>query len=305
MSNVLTLANLSFHEPRSAWPNEAHDFTPWLGDNLHQLSDAIGLKLELTAKEHLVGRFCADLVARNVVTDEVVLIENQLARSDHTHLGQIMTYLAGTDAKLIIWVAPEFCEEHLSAIRWLNEHSAEEFSFFAVRLRLVRIGESKPAALFEALEKPNRWDRRIRLETQASRGLSPTVQRRREFWVQYDRLHPSGGQDSTDGGFTTRWRNVPDTGWNIVRWIDGDDVSIFLRTNRTAKQEDVHASITSWGEQFGAKIGVEQGVDSGNYPFDDSNTFELSSEHGREEAIAWLERRTNDYLTAFKKLGIR
>ena len=87
---------------RSAWVNEARDFTPWLASNIDHLAEAIGIPLELTAQEVAVGPYSADIVARSPRDDRVVLIENQLEDSDHGHLGQVMTYLAGLNAKVIV-----------------------------------------------------------------------------------------------------------------------------------------------------------------------------------------------------------
>ena len=110
---------------REAWPHEAHNFTPWLADNLDRLSDAIGIPLEPEGTEVQVEQFSADIFARNPQDDSFVLIENQLEASDHTHLGQILTYLAGLEARTVIWVARDFQEAHLSAIRWLNENTTD------------------------------------------------------------------------------------------------------------------------------------------------------------------------------------
>ncbi|WP_439525183.1 hypothetical protein [Marivita sp.] len=147
---------------RDAWRHEASDFTPWLAGNIVHLSDAIGIPLELTGTEVAVESFSADILARNPMDDSVVLIENQLETTDHTHLGQIMTYLAGLEAQTVIWIAPQFREPHLSAIRWLNQHTADGFSFFAVKARVVRIGDSPFAPIFEVVEKPNDWNRALR-----------------------------------------------------------------------------------------------------------------------------------------------
>lgn len=108
---------------RDAWPDEARDFTPWLFNNLDFLSDALGMELEATDTEVAVDSFSADIIAKDSRTGDRVLIENQLEASDHRHLGQILTYLAGIEAKSIVWVAREFQEAHRSAIRWLNEHT--------------------------------------------------------------------------------------------------------------------------------------------------------------------------------------
>lgn len=120
---------LSDAELRSAWPDEARDFTPWLFDNIDFLSDALGIELEATEIETAVENFSADIIAKDARTGDRVLIENQLEASDHKHLGQILTYLAGIEAKSIVWVAREFQEAHRSAIRWLNEHTLEDSRF--------------------------------------------------------------------------------------------------------------------------------------------------------------------------------
>ena len=102
---------------REAWKHEAHEFTPWLAQNIDHLSEAIGVPLELTGTEVAVETFSADILARNPMNDSIVLIENQLEMTDHTHLGQIITYVAGLEAQTVIWIAPSFREPHLSAIR--------------------------------------------------------------------------------------------------------------------------------------------------------------------------------------------
>src|ERR1700678_238465 len=147
MSEV-TFGILEDVAPRAAWPQEARQFTPWLANNLGHLGKELGLMLELESIETPVGTFSADILARETATGDAVLIENQLEISDHKHLGQIMTYLSGLSAKKIVWVAPWFKDEHLSAIRWLNANTVDPFSFFAVRVRVVRISNSPFAPLF-------------------------------------------------------------------------------------------------------------------------------------------------------------
>jgi hypothetical protein len=177
--------------PREAWKHEALAFTPWLAENIDQLSAVIGFPLELTGKEMPVEDFAADILARNPEDGTVVLIENQLEVTDHTHLGQIMTYLAGLEAQTVIWIAPRFREPHLSAIRWLNEHTEVGFSFFAVRLRVVRIGDSPLAPVLEVVEKPNDWDRAL---TEKRREVSgerdPLSDTRLAFWTHYSERSP-------------------------------------------------------------------------------------------------------------------
>ena len=139
---------------RDVWGHEANDFTPWLAENMERLSKAIGVPMELEGTEVEVEQFLADIVARNPSDDSRVLIENQLEGSDHTHLGQILTYLAGVQARTVVWIARNFHDSHRSAIRWLNDHTEEPFAFFAVRVRVVQIADSPLVPLFEVLERP-------------------------------------------------------------------------------------------------------------------------------------------------------
>lgn len=148
---------------RDIWPNEAGDFTPWLAqaDNLALLGDALGLELVLEAQEQEVGRFKADILAKDVNTDHWVLIENQLKATDHLHLGQVITYAAGLDAVTIVWVAERFSDEHRAALDWLNKITEDEFQFFGLEVELWRIGASDAAPKFNLISRPNDWSRTV------------------------------------------------------------------------------------------------------------------------------------------------
>lgn len=102
---------------RKAWNHEAHSFTPWLAAHLDELAAKIGIPLELEGQEVAVETFSADILARNAQDGSLVLIENQLEGSDHIHLGQIMTYLAGLNAHTVVWIAATFREPHLSVLK--------------------------------------------------------------------------------------------------------------------------------------------------------------------------------------------
>ena len=215
--NEISFGRLTDLLPRQAWPHEALAFTPWLAANIEQLSEVVGIPLEITGTEIAVETFSADILARNPSDGTAVLIENQLEMTDHMHLGQIMTYLAGLQAQTVIWVAPKFREPHLSAIRWLNEHTADGFSFFAVRLRVVRIGDSPYAPIFGVVEKPNGWDRVV---TEKRREVSgerdPLSDRRLGFWTRYSEERPGGAEAGIK----------PMRGWNAYFKI-GRDQAIF------------------------------------------------------------------------------
>ena len=144
---------------RDFWQDEARHFTPWLAlpENLKLLGDALGIELEFEATESRVGVFKADIVAKEVGTDDRVIIENQLQRTDHDHLGKLLTYAAGLGAKTVVWVTEQISDDHRRALDWLNEITGETFSFFALEIELWKIGESAPAPKFNLVCRPNDW----------------------------------------------------------------------------------------------------------------------------------------------------
>jgi hypothetical protein len=129
---------------RSIWKNEAQDFTPWLADNIDDLGEALGLELEYEDKEVSVGPYSADILAKDAGTGKYVVIENQLEKTNHDHLGKCITYSAVLDASAVIWIASDFTEEHKKALDWLNDHTSEEIAFYGVKLELQQIS-FKPA----------------------------------------------------------------------------------------------------------------------------------------------------------------
>ena len=121
---------------REIWKHEAINFTQWLAlpENLELLSEEIDIELSLIDTEYNVGRFNVDIYAEESTTDRKVIIENQLERTDHDHLGKLITYASGLDAEIVIWIVREVLEEHKQAIEWLNENTNKSINFFAIRI---------------------------------------------------------------------------------------------------------------------------------------------------------------------------
>lgn len=245
---------------RDVWGHEAHDFTPWVVQNIGRLSKAIGLPMEPEGSEVAVEQFSADIVARNPVDGSRVLIENQLENSDHTHLGQVLTYLAGVQAQTVIWVARDFNESHLSAIRWLNDHTADPFAFFAVRVRVVRIADSPLVPLFEVLERPSAWDRNVR-ET-VENETSELTRRRRDFWTFYAERYPD---DGVPAGYAASsfWCWVESAELNLTPFLAQDAVGVWLRGRRGEAEEAVRERIRPWEPSLRAELDVEVGEGTG------------------------------------------
>jgi hypothetical protein len=159
------LGRLQVVEVKEVWRHEAHDFTPWLHANIGVLGEALGFDIEATASEVSVGDFAVDIVGKTVPEGRVIIVENQLAPTDHGHLGQVLTYASGLDAAIIVWLSPRFRDEHRQALDWLNAHTTEGVDFFGVELELLRIGDSPPAPHLKLVAQPNEWAKTARGNT--------------------------------------------------------------------------------------------------------------------------------------------
>ena len=285
-------AKLENVDLREAWSHEAHDFTPWLAHNLDRLSEVISIPLELEDSEVRVDQFSADILARNAADGSLVLIENQLEVTDHTHLGQILTYLAGINAQTVVWVARDFTEAHLSAVRWLNEHTADPFAFLAVRVRVVRIAESPIAPTFEVLERPSEWDRRLRvisLET----GLSEIGQFRREFWEFYAQRHPNEGIRPGYAGSYVR-HSVEGLEITVSQYLAQREVGIYLFGSAG------WAQVESYAQHLSSELGVAMGSESGSWGL--SILSIASTDRNNWPRMAdWLHEKLCAYRDALKK----
>ncbi len=186
---VSEMGKLEVVDVRKVWETEAQDFTPWLASNLTLLGDALELELELVQVEAQVGPFSLDILARDD-SGTMVAIENQLGNTDHTHLGQLLTYAAGFDVRSLIWVTPRFRDEHRAALDWLNRWTPKEISVYGVEVRAVSIGNSLPAPEFIPVVLPNEWSKSNRAR------LNPDAARRREFYqALVNRLLEAGFTD--------------------------------------------------------------------------------------------------------------
>ena len=284
--------------PRSAWQNEARHFTPWLADNLGRLGSAVGLSLELVQAEMAVGRYSADILARTL-DGAAVLIENQLEYSDHTHLGQILTYLTGLKAETVIWVAPFFREEHLSAIRWLNENTKDPFSFFAVKVRVVKIGSSPLAPLFEVLEKPNGFDRQVEQIAQAAQEVDATTLRRRKFWHSYRDRYPDIAADIGSGGGASIWHKVAGTDFIISQWLSKDGVGLFVRNDAGFPIEKTVQRLMPHKDALETALGAR--LEDPKFPLISRSFGDVEKAEDCERQASWLHDRLLMYCAELQK----
>jgi hypothetical protein len=181
------MAELGRLEPvdlREVWRHEERDFSAWLAreENMELLADELGLEIAILQREAPVGGFQVDILAEEANTGRRVIIENQLETTNHDHLGKLITYAAGLDAAIVVWIVRDARDEHRRAIEWLNEHTDESLGFFLVRMEVWRIADSPPAPRFHVLVQPNDWARAVR---QADR-LSGAKLLQLEYWTAFN-----------------------------------------------------------------------------------------------------------------------
>ena len=249
-------------ELREAWPDEAADFTPWLEDNLQRLSRVIGMPLEPDHSQVSVDGFTADVLATFPVNDSRVVIENQLENTDHSHLGRILSNMARLEAQTAIWVAREFQPAHLSAVRWLNINTPGDFNFFAVRVRAVRIGDfpAPIAPVFEVLEKPHDWDRRMQAINRAvsSPGrvndrLSRLRRKRRDFWQAYAEQYPGEVNIAEDHSHSNIYHQVG--GAMVSQYVADGSVGIYLVEQSRTYDREASRLVSSYTEGLQLNLG--------------------------------------------------
>ncbi len=161
---------------RDLWKHEAYDFTAWLQDNIDVLNDVLGLSLSNPEREQSAGSFNVDLVAEDEAGNPVI-IENQLEKSDHNHLGKLITYLTAIGAKAAIWIVADPRPEHVGAISWLNESSSANFYLFKVEG--IRIGDSEPAPLLTLIVGPSEESREV---GEKKKEMAERYPLRYKFW---------------------------------------------------------------------------------------------------------------------------
>ena len=182
----MCIGKLESVDVRKLWVHEQYDFSAWLAKeaNLSILGETLGISFTDVETEQFVGSYQCDIVAKDDNDkDKIVIIENQLERSDHDHLGKIITYASGLDASTIIWIVTNARTEHKSAIEWLNNNTISKINFFLIELKAYRIGDSLPAPKFEIAEMPNDFVKNANTKS-GDKILNRSKAARYDFWTR-------------------------------------------------------------------------------------------------------------------------
>ncbi len=255
----MTIGKLERVDLREVWKHEAADFTKWLQENLDVLSGVLDLSLSGAEREQSAGAFNVDLVAEDEAGNPVV-IENQLEKSNHDHLGKIITYVAAIDAKAAIWIVKDPRPEHVGAISWLNQTSP--VGFYLLKVEAVRIEGSPPAPLITLIVGPSAETRQAG-ETKTELAERYTIRRR--FWTellerakQKTKLHSTISPNQYNWIGTTAGKRG--LGLNYIIRKHAADVELYIDRGKDSDDENeaifnsLEASKGAIQDTFGGKL---------------------------------------------------
>lgn len=294
---------------RSIWKNEAYDFTPWLAENISTLGQALGLELEFEDKEVSVGPYSADILAKDVGTGQYVVIENQLEKTNHDHLGKCVTYSAVLNASAVIWLASEFTEEHKKALDWLNDHTTEEIAFYGVKIELIQIDNSNPAIQFNVKSSPNEVVRQATKRKEQGE-LTEARKLQLDFWTEFkEKLKETGKIGSLQTPRPQYWFDVALGKSGIIlsntfnTWENIIGVRVYL-SNKI--EEEWLPYFESHKEEIEMKIGSKLDWNPNPENKDKiiglTKSYELDKKENWKEPIEWLVNQTIIFRETFAKL---
>ena len=181
---------------REIWSHEQYDFSKWLAkeENLSLLGEQLGLSLVEPETEGFVGSYRYDILCKDEMSGQIVLIENQLEPTNHDHLGKIITYASGLNASVVVWIVETAKEEHANAIEWLNSHIDSSVSFFLIEIHAMKIGDSDPAPMFKIIEQPNDFLVQTKKMTSDSEKDGLRKANRLNFWTRFNEVLVNRGK---------------------------------------------------------------------------------------------------------------
>ncbi|WP_318439740.1 DUF4268 domain-containing protein [Photobacterium leiognathi] len=306
---TVTLGKITTVNVRTIWKHEAQDFTPWLYNHIQELSDALGIDLEVEDIEVPVGPYYADILAKDTGTGKYVVIENQLEKTDHDHLGQCLTYASVLDASTVIWIASNFTDEHKKALDWLNDHTSDELAFYGIKLELLKINESLPAANFNIISQPNDVVKQVTKRKDNSE-LSETRMTQLKFWEAFKQSLQKTGKitklqtprpqywfDISLGKSGIHLSNTFNTNENVIGlriYIGSKEVPKWLpyfEQHKTEIEKELGECL-EWSPNSNAKDKV----------ITLTKSFDLTDETKWQEPIQWLTDNTICFHKVFGKL---
>lgn len=292
---------------KKMWPKEAQNFTPWLADHLDVLGDKIGMDLEKIGTEVDVGPYSADILAKDITTNTFVVIENQYEKTNHDHLGKLITYSSVLDAKTIVWIAEVFTDEHKKALDWLNDLTPNDVSFYGIQLELWEVGQDSASLHLNVVSSPSKNAKIIK---QGTSGPTESAKQQLEYWTKFrDKLkatkkipslhtpRPQYWFDVALGKSGVHISNTCNIQKNIVR------VRVYIE-NKTAP--NAYNYLVSKKDEIEKQLGFQMLWDPNPNASDKTITLEhktdLEDEVKTEESLNWMVEYTIKVWSVFSKV---
>ena len=249
------MIELDDQEIRRLWPNEERDLSPLVRENIDLLNETLGLQIDIEEAESPVGSFRLDLAGSETTTQRPVVIENQYGSSDHDHLGKLITYAAGREAGILVWLASDFRDAHRTALQWLNDVTGPDMAFFGVTLAVFKIDDSRPAPLYTVVVSP------LRSKLPVPQQPSERGTKYRDFWSRFiDHLrteHPGLTRAKSPQALSWFSTGVRVSGFSVGTAFTGDGhfrVELYIDTGN--KEQNKRAFL----ELKESKLLIEEGV---------------------------------------------
>jgi hypothetical protein len=225
---VMEFGNVVHLKLNEVWKREATNFTPWIAERVSEIGNLLGYEFEHLQQEAPVGDFSLDILAKDLGTNRFVVIENQYGRTDHDHLGKLLTYTAGYNAKIIIIISEEFRDEHKKALEWLNENTNSDVEFYGLSVSVFKIDDSKPAYSFNIVVAPNEWQKST---------IEKVVNTSSERSERYQQFYQSVLDDLREKKFSNAKKAQPQNWYTFTSGIPGYGLGLSFSKNSTARVE--------------------------------------------------------------------
>ena len=250
----MEFGNIQYLKMHDVWKSEAANFTPWIVEKIEEIGALLGYEFEHIQREAPVGDFSLDILAKDLGTNRLVVIENQYGKTDHDHLGKLLTYTAGYEAKIIIIISEEFRDEHKKALEWLNENTVDDVEFYGLSVTVLKVDESKPAYRFNIVVAPNGWQKN------ALMGSNNQNSEKAEKYKQFFQLVLD---DLREKKFSNAQKAQPQNWYTFSSGINGFSISINFSKRSTARVElyidcgDVEKNKSRFDKLFSDKDNIE------------------------------------------------
>jgi hypothetical protein len=306
----ISLGRIESVHLRDIWTSEDRHFTPWLAqaENLELISEILGIDLELEAVEKDIGPFRADILCKNAFDESWVLIENQLEKTDHKHLGQLLTYAAGLKTVTIVWISSRFCDEHKNALDWLNEFTHESIRFFGLEIELCKIGNSIPAPRFKVICQPNNWTKAVGQIRQNALIKRPSHILRMKYWTAFnDYLESQNNAFSKPSPQTKFWHMFSigtSKAYFAALLINRDKKIGFELCVKNAKAKQIYLELYEQREHIDNLIGEKlEWIKQDDKKLSKIVTYYLCSpedENDWENQFKWLYKNLTTFSSVFR-----